>query len=502
MGPFFPHDCPFKELYFSPLFNVPKPDGTWRTVAHLSYPSWGTSVNDCIPEEAKHVSYISFPELAEFIYKLGYDARLWVVDAKDAYYRIPVRKSYWKYMAIKWMGLVFVFTCLQMGLGSACAIYQRFADAILFIIRNNSSKLFWHAGAGIYCIHHYLDDFFGGHPDPSIALQQMEATYDWFYRLGIPTRLKKLKFPHWLQIILGWLWNTRARTVSLPDYKVRLYTAHVTRLIREQQKGTDKKELEKLNGELGHTSEVIYCGKAKQRNIEHALHLEAKDYHTKIYLDELAIINLKWWLFAFKHLNGIPLTWIFSNPKEYHEIIWTDAALLQDTITGGMGGFTKSGLAFQLSISQTLASTVAKVRSGLDIKLFETLAVYVMIKLLAPQLRYKNIRIYCDNSTTVSSVVKKRGPLNRRDIHYIIDKICMLAVEYRFRFWIDIIEGKKNILADRLSRFEPLVPAHGMDPTKLKYFKFEELVVIVNQVFEDMLDFKKVPKNTSKNDEF
>ena len=86
-----------------------------------------------------------------------------------------------------------------------------------------------------------------------------------------------------------------------------------------------------------------------------------------------------------------------------------------------------------------------------------------MIKLLAPKLRYKNIRIYCDNTTTVSSVIKKRDPLNRRDIHHIIDKICMLAVEYRFRFWIDLIEGKDNILADRLSRFEPLIPAHGMD---------------------------------------
>ena len=141
----------------------------------------------------------------------------------------------------------------------------------------------------------------------------------------------------------------------------------------------------------------------------------------------MAIINLKWWLFAFKHLNGIPLTCIFSNPKDYHEVIWTDAAFQDDKITGGLGGLTKSGLAFQVSISQALASTVAKVWAGVDIKLFETLAVYVMIKLLAPKLRYKNIRIYCDNTTTVSSVIKNRCPLKRRDIHHIIDKICMLA---------------------------------------------------------------------------
>ena len=51
---------------------------------------------------------------------------------------------------------------------------------------------------------------------------------------------------------------------------------------------------------------------------------------------------------------------MFSNPKDYHEVIWTDAAFQYDKITGEMGGFTKSGLAFQVSISQTLASTVSK----------------------------------------------------------------------------------------------------------------------------------------------
>ena len=57
----------------------------------------------------------------------------------------------------------------------------------------------------------------------------------------------------------------------------------------------------------------------------------------------------------------------------------------------------------------------------------------------------------------------------------------MYVSEYRFRFWTDLIEEKDNILADRLSWFEPLIPAHGMDPTKLKYFKFEELIDIVNR---------------------
>ena len=205
LGPFTEKTCPFDDVYYAPIFTVLKPDFVQRIVVHLSYPVWGTSVNDCIEDEAKKVSYIYFVAIAKFVYELGYDARLWVVDAKDAYYRVPVKKKYWKYMGLKWFGLIFIFTSLQMGLGSACAIYQRFADAILYIIKNNSSRLFIGACGQIY-IFHYLDDFFGGHPSSYTAWLQLFSVVEWFSRLGIPTQWKKLKFPHWQQVILGWLW--------------------------------------------------------------------------------------------------------------------------------------------------------------------------------------------------------------------------------------------------------------------------------------------------------
>ena len=136
---------------------------------------------------------------------------------------------------------------------------------------------------------------------------------------------------------------------------------------------------------------------AKQRNLEHALHLEAKDYHTKIILDDLVISDLKWWLYAIKYMNGIPLTWVFSNPRVYHDKIWTDAALEEKEMIGGMGGWSESGVAYQIDIRQTDARAVAKKRTGLDIKLFETLGSYVLIAHMAPQWQYKNIKMYCDN---------------------------------------------------------------------------------------------------------
>ena len=121
---------------------------------------------------------------------------------------------------------------------------------------------------------------------------------------------------------------------------------------------------------------------------------------------------------------------------------------------------------------------------------------------MAPKLRYKNVKLFCDNWTTVKSLVKKRGPLNRRDIHFIIDKICMLSIEYRFRFWIEHVLGENNVMADRLSRFKELYKINNVDPNEFKFIQGEELISIANDAFDTMLNFKKVPKNTSKDDEY
>ena len=494
LGPFTEDNCPFDNVNYAPLFTVPKPDGTKRVVAHLSFPRWGTSVNDCISDAANAVRYIYFSEVAKFVYDLGYDARLWVVDAKDAYYRVPIKKKYWRYMGIKWFGVIFIFTSLQMGLGSACAIYQRFADAVLYMIRTHHMALFTAVG-GASLIHHYLDDFFGGHPDSKMAMFQVLLVYFWFWFLGIPTKWSKLKWPHWLQIILGWLYNTRLRTVSLPPEKVITYSAHVTKLIRERQKGVGKKILEKVDGCLEHAAVAVFPGKAKLRHLQHALHIETMNYDDKIILSDFVIEELKWWLRALKYMNGIPLTWVFCNPSHYHDEVWTDAALKGDLKDGGMGGCTKSGVAYQIDNKQTLAYMASLFRSGVDIKLMEMIAVFVMMVHMAPQWQFKHVKFYCDNGTVVSSLAKKRAPLNRRDLHYFVNKICDLSAQYHFRFWIEHIHGDDNVMADRLSRFKQLYVVDQMDPSTFTYVPNVTILNIVNGAFNTLLDFQRVPLN-------
>ena len=494
LGPFTDATCPFEDLHFSPLFTVLKPDFAQRVVCHLSYPTWGTSVNDCIPDEAKAVSYISFAQVAKFVYSLGYGAQLWVVDAKEAFYRVPIKKKYWKYMGIKWFGIIFVFTSLHMGLGSACAIYERFADAYVHIMRYQCQNLFISA-IGSFFIFHYLDDVFGGHPKIDTAWQQILYVVYYFWALGIPTQWKKVRWPSCRQVILGWEYNTELSTYALPRKKQLAYIGELDNVIREFERPFCKKELEHLNGILEHASVGIYPGKAKTRNIQYAMHLELFHYEDSIILSDIVITDLKWWRMAIMQMNGVPLKWAFSTPDVYHDEYWSDAAVRGERkLIGGMGACSLSGVAYQVQIEHTFAQLVAASRSGLDIKLFEFMALLAFVIVNAHQLRFKNVRLWCDNDTVVWAVSMKRGPLKRRDLHWMVNILCELSVKFHFRFWIEFIKGKENVIADRLSRFKDIYHNHAMSQ-ELEYIPTLHMMNIINDLLMKMLNFKKCPRN-------
>ena len=123
------------------------------------------------------------------------------------------------------------------------------------------------------------------------------------------------------------------------------------------------------------------------------------------------------------------------------------------------------------------------------------LALYLLMKEMAPSWAYKHIKLWCDNKTVVSAVAHKRGPLHRRDLHHIVNCICELSAEYHFRFWIDHIDGDFNVMADRLSRFKDLYVDHQLDPAEFTYVERDVTRKTANGVFEQLLKFKRVPLN-------
>ena len=77
LGPFTKSNCPFKNLFFAPLFTVLRPDFRQRVVCDLSHgKKEGGSINDCIVPFATEVQYISFVAVATFVHALGPGAYL------------------------------------------------------------------------------------------------------------------------------------------------------------------------------------------------------------------------------------------------------------------------------------------------------------------------------------------------------------------------------------------------------------------------------------------
>ncbi len=213
-----------RDVRVSPLGCVPQGDHygkellerDWRVIHHLSHPRNGHSVNSLIDTEFKEVDYVKFREVVGMMMMLGVGALIWTIDAKDAYLRVTIKEQCYKHMGVLWMGLYYVFTCLSFGLASACRIYTRFADWVLWIITNNTNPEWWSIN-GKPVVYHYIDDFFGGAPKKyeKVAWWQFKAVIHWFDKLGIPTKASKCKSARTRLKILGFVYDTNLRCARI-----------------------------------------------------------------------------------------------------------------------------------------------------------------------------------------------------------------------------------------------------------------------------------------------
>ena len=76
----------------SPLGVVPKGDGRWRRIHHLSYPR-GESVNCHIPEAWGALEYATFNDAVEALLTQGRGCHMVKKDLADAFRHVPVATS-------------------------------------------------------------------------------------------------------------------------------------------------------------------------------------------------------------------------------------------------------------------------------------------------------------------------------------------------------------------------------------------------------------------------
>lgn len=139
-GPFY--SPPFTRIVASPWRLVPKKDGGYRLIHHLSYPL-GSSVNAGIPSQFTSVKHATFHDAIAQLHALGSNAWLCKSDIKDAFRLMPLHPDCYHLFTFSFKNALFFDRCLPMGCAQSRALFEPFSTAVewmaihKFAIRNN-----------------------------------------------------------------------------------------------------------------------------------------------------------------------------------------------------------------------------------------------------------------------------------------------------------------------------------------------------------------------------
>ena len=114
---------PFTNFQCSGMGVVPKKEGKWRVINHLSAP-FGGSVNDIINPKEFSLRYTSVDDAINICSRLGRGALLAKIDLENAFRQCPVRESDYRLLGMHWRGKFYYDKCLPFGLYYPHLIYS------------------------------------------------------------------------------------------------------------------------------------------------------------------------------------------------------------------------------------------------------------------------------------------------------------------------------------------------------------------------------------------
>ena len=114
----------FSRTFVSPLFTVPKPNGSHRLIINMK------KLNKFIRKEK--FKMLKLKDAFDAIPKGSWACS---IDLKEAYLQVPLSRSLRKYVSFSWHGRLYVFRTLCFGLTSAPRLFTKLLRAIVIFAR-------------------------------------------------------------------------------------------------------------------------------------------------------------------------------------------------------------------------------------------------------------------------------------------------------------------------------------------------------------------------------
>ena len=312
LGPF--DQPPLPNFRTSGLGLVPKHDGGWRIIYHLSAP-FAHSINDYIDPQSYSLSYCTIDDAYTILNNLGPGALMSKIDLRNAFRLIPVRPDDWNLLGICWRKQFYVDTCLPFGLRSAPHIFNQLSTAIHWILQHSY---------GVRHLLHYLDDFFTAGPAASQECQMnLQSMFTLCEDINAPIKLSKVEGPTTSLTFLGIHLNSQTMQASISDDRKRTLISELHWMI-----GRDKctqRQLLSLIGKLSFCCKVLPAGRIFLRRMID-LSSTVSRLHHRIRLTSEARLDLQWWLDFLPGWSGTSLIlhtrWVPSSSLH----LYTDAS--------------------------------------------------------------------------------------------------------------------------------------------------------------------------------
>ena len=423
LGPF--ATIPMNTFRSSGLGVIPKKNGKWRMILHLSAP-FGSSVNDGIDNDQFPVQYSTVDDAVEMISRYGTGAILAKIDLKSAFRMVPIDPKDWDLLGMQWQGGFYLDTCLPFGLRSAPYLFNQFVEALHWILDNNYQ---------VDAVH-YLDDFLvAGAPGTDQCSSAVQLTLSACESLGIPVAFDKLEGPSTRITFLGIMLDTEARVMSLPQGKLEEIQSKVLSWLG--RRSATKRELLSLIGTLSFATKVVHAGRLfLRRLIDLSTTVERLHHHVRLSAEARA--DLDWWARFLPTWNGRAM---------FLDTQWADADSLNlFTDASGALGF---GAFFEGSWFRGPWLPHQK-QPHRSIQWQELFAILAATSTWHKRLMGRRVIFHCDNLAVVHAWTgqSSRDP----SLMVLFRELFFIAAQGNFTIKMVHVPGAHNALADALSR--------------------------------------------------
>ena len=445
-GPF--KEIPYDNYIQSPIGLVPKDGGRkTRLIFHLSHPrdeTKGQSINANTPKEMSTVSYSNFDEAVKLCILEGPGCYIGKSDMTSAFRHFAIKPKFWKYLIMTAQSPIdnqwyyFIDKCMPFGASISCSHFQRFSDAISYIVTYYTKK------DNI----NYLDDFFFTAFLKTLCDSQITTFIDICSQINFPVSMEKTFWGTTKLSFLGLLLDTVQQLICIPTEKIQKAISLITHVLSKKSKKITLEQLQQITGFLNFLGKAVVPGRTFTRRLykveDGAIQKNLKKHHHIPVTAEVRM-DLEMWLAFLHHPTAYARKFIDLDKNLTSDEVdfYTDASANPELGCGGISGS-------DWFILQWDEDFIKKRKPSINY--LELYAVTIAVTNWIYKYQNKRIFIFCDNMSVVQMINK--GTSNCKNCMYLLRIIILMGLCNNVKINAKHVPGKLNNFSDQLSRMQ------------------------------------------------